>query len=93
VLSVASCVPCCFCDVFYALPTSIYLTREKIHRPKTFKAARAPKYPRVSVPPMCKLDQFQVSEMTSQRLQRARRARSRGLGDRWPAFGEIDAGC
>ena len=29
-------------------------------RPKTFKAARAPKYPRVSVPPMCKLDQFQV---------------------------------
>merc|ERR1712205_43989 len=30
------------------------------HRPKTFKAVRAPKYPRVSVPPMCKLDQFQV---------------------------------
>merc|ERR1711990_1045978 len=30
------------------------------HRPKTFKAARAPKYPRVSVPPMCKLDQFQI---------------------------------
>ena len=29
-------------------------------RPKTFKASRAPKYPRVSVPPMCKLDQFQV---------------------------------
>jgi hypothetical protein len=30
------------------------------HRPKTLKNARAPKYPRVSVPPPQKLDQFQV---------------------------------
>merc|ERR1712216_720785 len=30
------------------------------HRPKTLKNARQPKYPRVSVPPMCKLDQFQT---------------------------------
>ena len=30
------------------------------HRPKTLKNARAPKYPRVSVPPPQRLDQFQV---------------------------------
>lgn len=30
------------------------------HRPRTLKNARAPKYPRVSVPPPQKLDQFQV---------------------------------
>jgi len=30
------------------------------HRPKTLKKSREPKYPRVSVAPMQKLDQFQV---------------------------------
>ncbi|EEH57031.1 uncharacterized protein MICPUCDRAFT_33613 [Micromonas pusilla CCMP1545] len=30
------------------------------HRPKTLKKSRAPKYPRISVPPMCKMDQYQI---------------------------------
>ena len=36
-------------------------TSVTFHRPKTLKKARDPKYPRISAPPMQKLDHFQVT--------------------------------
>jgi large subunit ribosomal protein L23Ae len=38
------------------------------HRPKTLKAARAPKYPRKSAPKTNKLDQFQIIKYAPARL-------------------------